>query len=84
MHSLNFGIGGDRTEHLLWRLHNGELEGLAPKAIVLLVGTNNHGDSAKDIAEGIKAICNLIRDKQPQAYLVVLVIMETLTSKLVH
>ena len=38
-----------------------------------MVGTNNHGDSAADIAEGIKAICTLIRDKQPQAYLVVLV-----------
>ena len=73
MHSLNFGIGGDRTETVLWRLENGELDGLAPKVIVLLVGTNNHGDSAEDIAEGIKAICSLIRDKQPQAYLVVLV-----------
>ena len=38
-----------------------------------MCGTNNHGDSAADIAEGIKAICALIRDKQPQAYLVVLV-----------
>lgn len=71
MHSLNFGIGGDRTEHLLWRLQNGELEGLAPKVVVLHIGTNNHGDSAEEVAEGIKAICNLIRDKQPQAYLVV-------------
>lgn len=43
------------------------------KAIVLLIGTNNHGDSAEEIAEGIKTICTLIRDKQPQAYLVVLV-----------
>ena len=74
MHSLNFGIGGDRTENVLWRLQNGELDGpLAPKVIVLMVGTNNHGDSAADIADGVKAICNLIRDKQPQAYLVVLV-----------
>ena len=38
-----------------------------------MVGTNNHGDSAADIAEGVKTICSLIRDKQPQAYLVVLV-----------
>ncbi len=73
MHSLNFGVGGDRTEHLLWRLSNGELEGLSPKVVVLLVGTNNHGDTAEDVAEGIKTICALINDKQPQAYLVVLV-----------
>ncbi len=38
-----------------------------------MVGTNNHGDSAPDIVEGIKAICDLIKDRQPQAYLVVLV-----------
>ena len=43
------------------------------QVVVVMCGTNNHGDSAADIAEGIKAICSLIRDKQPQAYLVVLV-----------
>lgn len=71
MHSLNFGVGGDRTETLLWRLQNGELEQMSPKVIVLLIGTNNHGDTAAEIAEGIEAIISLIRDKQPQAYLVV-------------
>ena len=40
------------------------------KVIVLLVGTNNHGDTAEEIADGIRAIITLIRDKQPQAYLV--------------
>lgn len=75
MHSLNFGIGGDRTEHVLWRLENGELQVMAPKVIVVHVGTNNHGDSPEDIAEGIKTICSVIRDKQPQAYLVVLTLL---------
>nr|ADD38229.1 Platelet-activating factor acetylhydrolase IB subunit gamma [Lepeophtheirus salmonis] len=75
MHSLNFGIEGDRTENLLWRLQNGELEGLSPKVIVLMIGTNNHGDSAEQIADGIKTICALIRDKQPQAYLVVMTLL---------
>ena len=43
--------------------------------IVLQTGTNNHGDSPEDIAEGIRTICNLIRDKQPQAFLVVLTLL---------
>ena len=47
-----------------------------------MCGTNNHGDSAADIAEGIKAICSLIRDKQPQAYLVVLVRMDLIQIQL--
>lgn len=71
MHSCNFGIAGDRTETLLWRLQEGELDGLAPKVIVLHIGTNNHGDTGDDIAEGIRTICGLIRDKQPQAYLII-------------
>lgn len=75
MHSLNFGIAGNRTEHVLWRLQNGELEVLAPKVVVLQIGSHNHGDSPEDIAEGIKTICNLIRDKQPQAFLVVLTLL---------
>lgn len=71
MHSLNFGVASDRTENLLWRLENGELDGLSPKIIVVHIGTSNHGDTAEEVAEGIKAICSLVRDKQPQAYLVV-------------
>lgn len=72
MHSLNFGIGGDRTEHVLWRLENGELDNLSPKVVVVLVGTNNHGDTPQQIADGLKAICNLIRDRQPQAFVILL------------
>ena len=73
MHSANFGISGDRTENVLWRLHNGELEDVSPKIIVLSVGQENYGDSPDNIAEGIRAICAFIRSKQPQAFLVLLV-----------
>jgi lysophospholipase L1-like esterase len=55
--AANFGIGGDRTQHVLWRIENGELEGIKPKAIVLLIGTNNTAtDDADRIAEGVTKI----------------------------
>nr|CAG4646316.1 EOG090X07K0 [Macrothrix elegans] len=72
LHPLNFGIGGDQTQHVLWRLTNGELDNIKPKVVVLLVGTNNHGHTPDMIAEGVAAIVHLIRDKQPQAHVIVL------------
>ncbi|XP_041082954.1 platelet-activating factor acetylhydrolase IB subunit alpha1-like [Polyodon spathula] len=72
LHALNFGIGGDCTQHVLWRLQNGELDHINPKIIVLWVGTNNHGDSAEQVAEGIGAIVRLIHSKQPTAKVLIL------------
>jgi (4-O-methyl)-D-glucuronate---lignin esterase len=69
----DFGWGGDRTENILWRLENGELDGVNPKVIVLLAGTNNlgkeAGDDAKvaDVTRGLKAIVELCRKKAPAA-----------------
>ncbi len=63
--AANFGIGGDRTQHVLWRVQNGELEGITPKLAVLMIGTNNGGDSADDVAAGITAIVKEVRTKSP-------------------
>ncbi|MGH0190112.1 UNVERIFIED_CONTAM: hypothetical protein FKN15_042261 [Acipenser sinensis] len=65
-------MGGDCTQHVLWRLQNGELDHINPKIIVLWVGTNNHGDTAEQVAEGIGAIVKLIHSKQPTARVLIL------------
>lgn len=71
----NFGIGGDRTQHVLWRIQNGELDGIKPKACVLMIGTNNSAtDSAEGIAKGVTAIVETIRAKQPQAKILLLAV----------
>jgi lysophospholipase L1-like esterase len=74
--AANFGWGGDRTENILWRLENGELDGVFPKVVVLLAGTNNVGkepaDDAKvaDVTRGLRAIVDLCRRKAPAATIV--------------
>ena len=71
----NFGIGGDRTQHVLWRIKNGELDVIKPKAIVLMIGTNNSAaDTAEGISKGITAIVETIRLKQPQAKILLLAV----------
>ncbi len=71
----NFGIGGDRTQHVLWRIENGELEGIRPEAFVLMIGTNNsRDDDAAGIARGITRIVETLRSKQPQAKILLLAV----------
>jgi lysophospholipase L1-like esterase len=70
----NFGIGGDRTEHVLWRITDGkELADIDPKAIVLMIGTNNTRDnSAEEIAGGVKAIVEEFKKQKPKAKVLLL------------
>ncbi|XP_060708722.1 platelet-activating factor acetylhydrolase IB subunit gamma isoform X1 [Hemiscyllium ocellatum] len=72
LHALNFGIGGDATQNVLWRIQHGELENIKPKVIVLWVGTNNHGHTAEQVAGGIEAIVRLMIQQQPLAKIVIL------------
>src|ERR1051325_3895365 len=71
---LNAGVSGDLTEHLRWRLHNGNLDGPPPEGIVLLIGTNDLGlgRSADDTAEGIRANLLRLREKVPGAPILLL------------
>jgi lysophospholipase L1-like esterase len=71
----NFGIGGDRTQHVLWRIENGELDGIKPKAAVIMIGTNNSGsDDAPDIARGVTRIVEFIRHKSPDTKILLLAV----------
>jgi arylsulfatase A-like enzyme/lysophospholipase L1-like esterase len=64
--AANFGISGDRTQHVLWRIENGNLDGIDPSFVVLMIGTNNLADeSAEDIAEGIERIVRGIEERLP-------------------
>jgi lysophospholipase L1-like esterase len=78
--AANFGWGADSIQNILWRLHNGELDGIHPKVIVLLAGTNNVGNiapvegaeaKAADITRGLKAVIDLMRAKAPGAIIIV-------------
>lgn len=78
--AANFGWGADRTQNILWRLLNGELDDVHPKVVVLLAGTNNVGTAvgpagveatADEVSRGIKAIVDVIRARAPRAAIIV-------------
>lgn len=73
--AFNLGFSGDRTEHVLWRLENGAVDGMRPRLAVLLIGTNNTGhrmDPARYTAEGIEHIASDIRKRLPDTQVLVL------------
>lgn len=71
LHCLNFGIGGDQTQNILWRVQNGEMDCIEPKVVVLMAGTNNYGHSAEQVAEGILEIVSAVQLKQALAQIIV-------------
>lgn len=73
--AVNLGIGGDRTQHVLWRLDNGNIDGISPKLAVIMIGTNNCSvNSPEEIAEGVTAIVKKLRDKLPNMKILLLAI----------
>ncbi len=81
--AVNLGIAADRTEHVLWRLQHGDLEGLNPRVIVLMAGTNNNAlpfesrtyrCTPQQTAEGVKAILETLKARCPGAKILVMAI----------
>src|SRR5262245_8175191 len=74
--AANFGLSGDRTQHLLWRLQNGELDGIHPKLVVVLIGTNNIGqkdpEPPQSAVAGIGAVVAELRRRLPKARILLL------------
>lgn len=70
--ALNLGIDGDGTQHVLWRLEHGNIDGLVPKVAVLLIGTNNWHNTAPEIAAGTTAIVLKLRETMPGTQVLIL------------
>ena len=83
-HALNLGFKGDSTCHLLWRLRNGEAEGLHPKAAVILIGANNFGLvhwNAAQTLTGIAAVLAELRLRVPKMRLLLISVLPSIRSK---
>lgn len=85
-HALNLGFKGDATSHLLWRMQNGELSGMAPKAAVILIGANNMGLvhwNAEQSVAGIEAVVQECRKRLPRTKILLLSVLPSIRSKYV-
>jgi lysophospholipase L1-like esterase len=77
-HALKLGIGGDKTQQVLWRIEQGELDGLSPRVLVLLIGTNNigaDGATTDDVARGVARVVERMRQRLPQTKILLLGIL---------
>jgi beta-glucosidase len=80
--AVNMGFSGDRTENVIWRIRNGEIDGINPKLALLLIGTNNTDgnhylkiSTPQELEEAIWEICEIIREKLPQTQILLLGIL---------
>ena len=73
--AVNLGIGGDRTQHVIWRLDNDNVKDISPKAAVVMIGTNNSGgNTPEQIAEGVDVIVKQLRTKLPETQVLLLAV----------
>jgi lysophospholipase L1-like esterase len=72
--TANFAVAGDTTQGVLWGLRNGEGQGFQPKAIMVMIGTNNGGNTGPEIAEGVGAVVLEMRRNFPNAKILLLAI----------
>lgn len=80
--AVNLGISGDRTQHVIWRLDNGNLYNIQPKAAVIMIGTNNSGsNTSQEVADGLKIIVKQIRTKSPKTKILLLGVFPRGTNK---
>ena len=73
--AVNIGISGDRTEHVLWRLDHGNLDGITPKVAVVMIGTNNishNAHSTDEVLAGVQAVVKRIREISPNTRVLLL------------
>lgn len=80
--ALNLGFSGDTTSQVLWRIDHGEVDGIHPKAAVLLIGTNNtaHGDAAEETEAGIDAVVSSLEEHLPDTRILLLGILPSAIS----
>ena len=73
--AVNLGIGGDRTQHVIWRLDHDNVKNISPKAAGIMIGTNNSGSNTPEqIAEGVAAIVKQLRTKLPKTQVLLLAV----------
>ncbi len=85
-HAVNLGFKGDTTAHLLWRMGNGELDGIAPKAAVVLIGANNMGRvhwNAEQTVAGIAAVTADLRRRLPGTKILLISVLPSIRNKYV-
>jgi len=92
LHAANFGIDGDRTQHVLWRIDHGTLDGLAPKVVVMMLGTNNTGEertggvrnTTEEAIAGVEAVVARIVQRLPNSRILLLALFPRSTPESAH